>query len=824
MSDKHWGQGSKSALAADVPGAKVARPRFVFGARPLAYLCAAAWAGILIADHVRASSWLWLLGAGVLAGVLLLLLRARTVPAVAVLLTAGGFASITATLGPGPRDVSRLVGRPVTARGVVISHPRPSGDDWRFVLRCHWARSPGSPPHAGNLLVRSPVRPALGDRVEVSGTPRPLREASNPGGFSAAHYWRRHDVFARLRARAVQLRVTGRRMGGWNDWTAGVRERIVAANERTLPPRAAFFANALLVGEDAPPEGLDTQPVEEAFRRSGTIHLLVVSGTQVSWVLFVVLALGRVRLSLRRAIVLPALVVAAWYAAVAGGSAPVLRAAVMGGLLAVAYARRRDSDLENSLGLAALAQLLLHPLAVYDVGLQFSLAAVWGVGRLGPWLRDVFLATLARLGLPPGGAGAWAAGQVLGLLGASLGAVLAVAPLVSHYTQLRAPVAVLANLPTVPLTALLMAAAALHAPFALAGQPLGWLERGLVVLSEWLWACVRWFAALPGSHGWVYPPPWIVVAGVYGLLLLAVLAIARRQHRRAAFWTTAAALSLWAAEITPASAPVAATVTFLDVGQGDCTLLQLPEGHTLLVDAGGTRDGRFDVGARVVTPALRALRVPRLDMVVATHPHEDHIGGLRAVVEQQRVGTFLDSGTVTASPMQYRLLQTIRDRSVRFVQAEAGQQFRLGAATVEVLGPPVPPVRGTRSDLNNNSVVLRVRVGGTTLLLPGDAEAEQERWLLDRGVDLRADVLKVGHHGSRWSTSDRWLAAVRPRIAVVSCGENNPFGHPAAETLTRLQAARTTVYRTDTLGAITLSCLPDGQWRARTKLASRSAP
>ena len=240
----------------------------------------------------------------------------------------------------------------------------------------------------------------------------------------------------------------------------------------------------------------------------------------------------------------------------------------------------------------------------------------------------------------------------------------------------------------------------------------------------------------------------------------------------------------------------------LDVGQGDSLLVISPGGKSVLVDAGTPQSA----GAMIA--ALRRHRIEGLDLAVATHPHADHIGGMRRVLEAIPVKNFLDSGRDYTTPTFERMLKAVRDRGVRFIAAERGQIFELDSgARLEVLSPAgkgqwITRVREGGSVENANSVVLRLSYGNFAMLLTGDAEAETEAQIIRAGGELRAQVLKVGHHGARYATSADFLAAVRPEAALISCGADNKYGHPTQETLDRLRAAQVQVYRTDLEGEI----------------------
>jgi competence protein ComEC len=251
------------------------------------------------------------------------------------------------------------------------------------------------------------------------------------------------------------------------------------------------------------------------------------------------------------------------------------------------------------------------------------------------------------------------------------------------------------------------------------------------------------------------------------------------------------------------------TVTVLDVGQGDSLLVRSPTGRAMLIDGGGRAGqdtGPQTIAERVILPALALRGVGRLDVILLTHPHDDHVGGLAQVVEQIPTRLVLDPELEHPSPSYRRFREAVAERKVRLVRARAGQKLNLGAgASAVLLHPSEPLLEDTGSDLNNNSVVLRVSYGRRSFLLMGDAEEAAEQRLLERDADLRCDVLKVGHHGSSSGTTERFLRAARPRWAAISVGARNPFGHPDEEVLSRLRSLGIRVLRTDREGAVTFS-------------------
>jgi beta-lactamase superfamily II metal-dependent hydrolase len=240
-------------------------------------------------------------------------------------------------------------------------------------------------------------------------------------------------------------------------------------------------------------------------------------------------------------------------------------------------------------------------------------------------------------------------------------------------------------------------------------------------------------------------------------------------------------------------------VDFIDVGQGDAALITSPTGRTVLID-GGPHEA-----SETLVSFLRERRAAPLDLILLTHRHADHLGGLPAVVERIGARLFLDAPTPHPGREREHLMRALEEARVPIRDATRGRLIDLGGgATLTLLGPPDPPIVGSRSDVNANSIVARLDFGETRFLFMGDAETPTERRLLAERADVHARVLKVAHHGSRFASTARFLAAVGPAIAVISVGARNDYHHPAPGTLRRLESGGAQVFRTDVDGTVTL--------------------
>ena len=634
-----------------------------------------------------------------------------------------------------------------------------------------------------------------GQRVSMElklARPRGFR---NPGAFDYPAFLRREGILLAGSGKAESLVALG---PDEPPWPVRVKRWAVAVIGAHLPETSAALLAGLVLGEKTglPPEA------DEAFRRAGVYHILAVSGFNVallaSSVFFLLSALGVPR----RASAVTAGVALVGFALVVGGQASVLRATVMGLLLLAATLLDRQSQLMNALALAALCLLAWRPGDLWDPGFQLSFAATAGIIYLTPTITG----WLAARGWP-----AWLATATA----VSVGAQAAVTPvMLTHFNQLSL-IGVAANLVVVPLAAVgttlgmaaLLAALASALTADLLFQAL-WLV--LLALRAAVWAA----AAVPGAMVHLPAPGWMASLAWCTALALAPLLGARRWPRVVVVGCLAMALAL---SVWPWARPADGRlrVTFLDVGQGDSILVETPEGQRLLVDGGPAGARRLDVGERVLAPFLWNLPAARLDAVAVSHSDPDHSGGLRAVLTRFRVREVWENGRW--GPGSEDTLRAAERSGACRRTLVAGQRIWLGSALVTVLNPdgslPLddPPPLGE----NEESLVLRLDWRGFSLLLTGDLGRPGEERVLASRAPVRALVLKVGHHGSRFSSTNEFLAAAGPAVAVISVGARNPFRHPTAEALARLESAGARIYRTDQDGAVLLETDGASLWITR---------
>jgi len=541
---------------------------------------------------------------------------------------------------------------------------------------------------------------------------------------------------------------------------------------------------ALLLGER---RRMDDE-VTLDFQESGLLHLIAISGAHIGIISMLLLGLFRLAGLAPRPSAAFLILILLFYSLLVEGSASVLRATIMAVSFLLGRLIWRDSNIVNALGFSALVLLLDNPFNLFDPGFQLTYAATLSIILF----QSKFLKRLPRL--------PFKIGEMIAL---SAAAQVGVMPLIAGAFNRVALAPLILNLAAVPLVAVIMAAGYIFFPLAFVARLLAFPLAGFIKFLIVLLLGISRLSEASSFFSYRVPnPSLIVVAGYYAFLLAALL------PRRVRFQTffVVAAWAAWALALAlhpfPATVPNL-KVTFLDVGQGDSILVEFPGRQKMLVDGGGTPTGSFDTGERVVSPFLWRKGVRKLDLIVSTHAHPDHIKGLSAAARNFKPAELWESAASGAGDLHEKLLDALPRWAVhRGVHRGA---FRETAGVrVEVLHPCQDCPSSAKGE-NERSIVLRITHGRTSFLLTGDIEREAESELAGEGFEARSGVLKVPHHGSNSSSGAAFLGRVSPLIAVITVGLGNTYGFPQEDVLKRLRAAGAVIYRTDKDGAVEIT-------------------
>ena len=695
-----------------------------------------------------------------------------------------------------------------------------------------------------------------GTKVEFQGKVRRSHNYNDPGTFDATHFLARQQIYWTASADVAKVRVLPGRCG--NLLAAGIFSIRSAALARLdhLYANDAYsngMMQAVLIGATAKLDHMWT----EDYRSTGTFHALVISGTHVAVLAAVLLFFLRI-CAVPAPIAVFLTIMAAWlYAGVTGWQAPVLRSAAGMSLYGVARCFYRNGRLLNILAAVALLFVVADPEQLFDASFQLSFLAVGIIGAFVVPVLEATSAPLARglsqldddkkdIRMPPSTAQFRVEMRLLARtvsLALSLperiarSCVVVIARvaiyvyeifITSLFIQIGLALPMVVYFHRLSVSGL--SANAIVVPVLGAIVPLGFLAIGLnsftiAHLCAWLLNVAR---LAVGFHArwepeWRIPaPPFWLAALFAAALVIAALRGRRPWHRSIAWLAASAALAVIVIHpFRPAIENGKFELDAIDVGQGDSLLAAFPDGQLMLIDAGGipsfgrTRKPGLDIGEDVVSPYLWSRSIKHLDVVVMTHAHEDHMGGMSAVLKNFHPRE-LWVGATPDSPEWRGVRDTAERLHIAIRHRGQGLPFTFGTADIEVLAP-VPDYEPDATPKNNDSLVMRIRFGGTSFLLTGDMEKKIEERLYIDGRLQHDDVLKVGHHGSRTSSTPDFLDIERPAFGIISAGFDNTYGHPHPAVIGALKDRNVTVMRTDENGLVTV--VSDGRRLRITKAA-----
>ncbi|ADW70495.1 ComEC/Rec2 family competence protein [Granulicella tundricola] len=719
------------------------------------------------------------------------------------------------------------------------------------------------------LYSATPIALRCGQPITATLRIKPLERYRDPGAWQYADYLATQGVVAHASAPASDIHATAPPirtlpclLADSQSWAAA---RLLAFTQspqnRGLPElvrlsqQDAGMLNAMLFGDRT----VLNHTLRLGFERTGSFHLFVVSGLHIALLAGAVFWLLRLIRTPRWLATLLTLAAATFYAALTGFGQPAQRSLAMVAVFLLARLLSRDRDGLNALGAAALALLLWDPSTLFDASLQMTILAVIAIAGLAhPIAQRTFLPWAAaarqafrprRRPLPPAlaqlrltlelfGEHLSAASHLkpiryipaqafrlilwtleLALVGIVVELVMAL-PMAIFFHR-AAVFALPANMLVLPVIAILAPAAVATFVASLINPWLAILPGTLTAtLLHTLTSVISHISHLKSADVRIPPPsPWIAAAALAAWLTCCWAV----RRSRAGTVITAAVLPLIAVAILwpepPILTPNTLEITALDVGQGDSLLAVSPEGRTMLIDSAGPigRHGQsevlstFDIGEQVVSPYLWSRRLRQLDIVVLTHAHTDHMGGLPAILQNFHPHE-LWVGIDPHSALYAALLAQAARLNIRVRHLHTGDHVQWGSIPIEVLSPS-PTYLNPGPPKNDDSLVLHMQYGQSSALLEGDAERPSEAAMLAAKLIHPVTLLKVGHHGSNTSTIPAFLAATAPIDAAISSGRGNPFGHPRAEVIGRLAAQHTHLFRTDELGLTTFLLTPDGRIR-----------
>ena len=754
--------------------------------------------------------------------------RAIILAAICLIAFFGGAFYYQASLPPD--DESHLQfynGQEVEIKGMVSAYPEVRDKSTHIHLS---ASQLNGREVTGDALLFVPRYPEYnyGDVLQVRGK---LETPPQLDDFDYKGYLENQGIYATMLYPEIEVFETGK---GFKPlaWVYSLKNSLSQSIARVMPEPQASLVQGIVLGirYNIP------QSIKDAFVSTGTAHILAISGVNLSILAGILLCIGIWLFGKRRHIYIWLALGILWlYALLTGMSPPVVRGAIMASLFLSAELLGRQRTAITSLAFAAAIMVGIDPPVLWDASFQLSFLGMAGLIFIAPPLMGLGR-KVGRVTIGEEGVGASLATIVTDSFSVTLAATIAVWPVVAHYfgiVSFVGPLATFLALPALPAIIVLGGAAGLVGlAFLPIAQGIGWLAW---LFASYMLFIVNGLASPPISAAEVSPVGTPPIVAYYSVLAAVIWLVGNRKLLpKAAAWLKSGAskstdlvsrLPLrWVVPplliIAVLASTAAATmpddklrVSFLDVGQGDAILIQKGS-QQVLVDGGPSPQAlNLELGEQM------PFWDRTIELVVLTHPHIDHLTGLVEIIQRYRVEQVLYPDLNDESPLYKEWLGLIREKDIQYTIAQAGQEIDLGdGVIIKVLNPSTPPLSDTESDIDNNGVVLRLSIGQVSFLLTTDILWEGEFELIAQGAELSGTVLKVAHHGSKTSTTAEFLAAVSPRVVVISVGENR-FGHPSGEVMGRLEETlgAENIYRTDERG--TIEFITDGErlW-VKTKL------
>jgi len=694
--------------------------------------------------------------------------------------------------------------------GQVIRAALPANDGVRLLVAAYESHTPSGDFSVSGIMSLTVLGIRVqdvfpGDWIRFAASLGAVRNFKTPGAFDQENWWAIRGVMVKgfvnhpLRFSKVGHSQSSSEMSLLRYWLESGRRAIMLGIDRCLVGPARGIAMALLLGERA----WLSNDLKEAFARAGIGHLLAVSGLHMALAALLIGGLARalllrsewitLRFPVKKLATSLALIAAVTYAGLAGFSPSAVRAMVMIIAFGAAFLIDRPQTPLNSLALAAWALLIFNPLYLFGISFQLSFAAVFFLIMFSSYLRSV-----PKEKKQDGQKNFWI--YIKGFILVTLIATLATAPFVAWHFQRVCLVGLLTNLLVVPMTSFIILPGLLFGAILL---PL------LPELTSGIWQGVGWFldyqvAFIHFVSGWSWSAVWVPRPSILQVslfyLFLGSLALMRRMKMFRAlavlffvFLLSASAYKEWTL-----SHQDSLRLHVLDVGQGTSQVVELPEGKLMVMDGGGLRSPYFDTGERIVAPFIRHLGYRKIDVIILSHPEQDHMGGLAALVRQFPVGELWTNEDISKNLSWKQLLEACSHRGVRHrVWREGGTEY-VGDVMVKVW--PSTGCEGARGR-NGRSLVVELDYGKRSVLLTGDIGKTREQCLFKQGLGPM-DVLVVPHHGSKTSSSSEFVGQIRPEIAIVPVGWRNSLGLPDPQVLGRYRNAGSNLLRTDLDGTV----------------------
>ena len=714
----------------------------------------------------------------------------------------------------------------VSIEGIIYKPPEVLENKTRLYLDVERVSGKDTNGKVRITLYRDTTSADYKDRVRIKDVRLYMpRNFKNPGGFDYKRYMEDHGIYViGSISKGNKIEVLDKDKGGMLSYIYKSKERLSHFIEKNALPEESSILKTMVFGE----RSAISKEMRNIFSSTGIAHLLAVSGLHVGFVAFAsflifkkffaflflnfyrrLFLVGAVQRFAAFFTIFPVL----YYSILAGGNPATVRAAIMAVVYLLSLVLYREGDIYNTLSLAAMIILIWHPPSLFNIGFQLSFIAVlsiaYGFSRFQIKKDNNPLLVAERLSLREFFLRhRWLYNFTFSSIFATLGTL----PIIAYHFNLISIIGPIVNVLAIPLSSLIVPLTLIFSILSNISEQLASLLINIpVFLTFILVEIARLFTNIPYYSIRVPTPSLLTIFMIYPLFI-GILNFNR--HKWIKFGTISVCLFLiffWV--LTHYSSLVtrhSLRVTYIDVGQAECSLIQFPNGKNMLIDGGRLMDD-FDAGSSIVAPYLWDIGVTKIDYVIGSHPDSDHVGGLLFILNEMPVRNYFDNGQESIDLIHVKLCEIAKEKNIPYMALHSGDKIEIdNKVRVEILHPTreISNLKSQISNLkerghdNNFSIVMKITYGNFSVLFTGDIEKEVEEFMIGQGADLKSIILKAPHHGSSSSSTEEFIKAVNPEVAVFSVGYNNPFRHPNKKVLARYRDAGAKIYRTDRDGLI----------------------
>lgn len=652
---------------------------------------------------------------------------------------------------------------------------------------------------------------SYGDKIIVKGNFEEASTARNEGGFNYKQYLKTKKIYGIVTVDKKDVKVVNKNNTNIIELLANkVRNSMKGKIEQNLSAATSGLLSGMLIGDKSnlPKE------IQEDFRNSSLSHILAISGMHVSYVMLgITFLISKMKFSKKISKIIT-IVILLFFIILTGKTASVERACFMSVYAILASLLHKRANVLASISISILIILIINPYSILDIGLQLSYGGTLGIVLIYPILKkckkskkekakeNKFQKLIQKI-----------KEKILDIIRITVSANLVIFPIILYQYNTMSFTFIISNLLISSIIGIIIILGLISVFASYIFMPLAKIMFFLTqILLNILAQTAHLCAKLPFSKVY-FPTPKIYVILIYYLFLIYIILAKRNiisvkkiSKKIFIIFIIIVIISNLIVKVIPKEF----TISFIDVGQGDSMLISTPKGKRILVDGGGTRDSEnFDVGRQTLIPYLLNKGITKLDYIVISHFDSDHATGVAQILGKIDVSSIILTRQLEENDIYRHILSIAKEKKIKLIYVKEGDVLKIGGIKISIIHPENKLM--INNPMNNNSIVCKVEYNSFSMLLTGDIEMEAEELILRKNINLKADVLKVAHHGSKTSTTGEFLKAINPKVALIGVGKNNNFGHPSNEVIQRLKENGTRIYRTDENGEISITVNKKGR-------------